>query len=452
MNASTPLTVLVVAENRKTLRELARILEALGYRVWTAAGTSTARAVLAGRTLDFLIVTPRFVGLIPTTAGSPYTLLLLDGCTPHGILDGLEKGVDDFLTTPCVFGEVLTRLRAGARIREFCRRFSTIERGEGANLIENQEFVVDRVGRLLVSLSDRRRAAALVLIQVDGLSGFPPANRGAERKAAVALVEQLLEPSLEDADLVVRPADDVLAVVFAGRSESDAARWAEDACLSIAASAQRQPWGDGPSASFGVAAAADASAGAGDLVTAAAQALELARISGQGTVIRASEMADHAKGMAVLAVPGALFERTEARHVMTPLFDGATVDQPAGALRSRFQSTNVPAVPVLDGEGRLMGAVFEEDLSQAGDETPVGDILRKDIPTFSETTPFSSLMAFFTEKDEPLAIVVDHGLPTGLVTRNTLIALSETITAETFREVHEPDGNPLIVPDLCPLS
>jgi CIC family chloride channel protein len=72
-------------------------------------------------------------------------------------------------------------------------------------------------------------------------------------------------------------------------------------------------------------------------------------------------------------------------EVMAPRVVTATDGEPAGIVRKRLEQTGLAALPVVDGQGRLVGLVTREALDglPESDSRPVGEIARRDLPALS---------------------------------------------------------------------
>src|SRR5262245_1229953 len=129
---SQPLKVLLVSADRGMLRQVSRFLSRFGYEVGQCAEPSRAATLMAGDRPDFLVLdwdigTPDCVALCRSAGGERrrkyvYTLLLTEEAEPRTLTEAIQAGVDDFLSRPVVYGELLARLRAGARVLEYERR------------------------------------------------------------------------------------------------------------------------------------------------------------------------------------------------------------------------------------------------------------------------------------------------------------------------------------------
>jgi DNA-binding response OmpR family regulator len=124
MNARS-FTILIVSPDRVSLRRLSKFLDVFGYDVRQATDAEKALAAAEAARPDFLVVDgssgqPADLQLCRSIRraapqGYTYSLLLLERPEVGDVTSALEAGFDDFLAAPIVFGELLARLRAGAR-------------------------------------------------------------------------------------------------------------------------------------------------------------------------------------------------------------------------------------------------------------------------------------------------------------------------------------------------
>jgi two-component system phosphate regulon response regulator OmpR len=94
--------ILVVDDDQKIRDLLARYLFENGFRVTTAADAATARASMRGLAFDLILLDV----MMPGESG----LSLAQDLTEHRI-EGLEIGVDDYVTKPFEPRELILRLR-----------------------------------------------------------------------------------------------------------------------------------------------------------------------------------------------------------------------------------------------------------------------------------------------------------------------------------------------------
>src|SRR6185503_19828757 len=117
-----------------TVRRLSKFLDVFGYDVRQATDGNQAQAAAQAARPDFLILDgssgqPADLQLcqaIRRLSAPTYTYALLLAERPEvgDVTAAMEQGFDDLLAAPIVFGELLARVRAGARVIEFERRLS----------------------------------------------------------------------------------------------------------------------------------------------------------------------------------------------------------------------------------------------------------------------------------------------------------------------------------------
>ena len=89
-----------------------------------------------------------------------------------------------------------------------------------------------------------------------------------------------------------------------------------------------------------------------------------------------------------------------------------------------FRRTRLPAFPVVDGKGEVAGLLSDDAVRAAhgsGVVAKVADAMSADVTTFDEWTDFLTLLQYFAQHPEAVAIVVRDGRPTGLLTSDSLV-------------------------------
>jgi len=122
---STALTVSILSEDSDLLREASWWLSAFGYKVHAVRDAKLLSTVWDGWQTDFLIVDAEH-SAVETAAHLPqeshehftYRILLRRLDAPAYATHELEYVFNDALCRPLNYGEMLARLRAGARFNE----------------------------------------------------------------------------------------------------------------------------------------------------------------------------------------------------------------------------------------------------------------------------------------------------------------------------------------------
>jgi len=464
--------ILIVSPDRGTLRRLSKFLEVFGYDVRQATDGPEAVAAAESSQPDFLILDGssgkpadlQLCGQIRAVWPDRYTycLLLVERPEVADITAALELGCDDFLAAPIVYGELLARLRTGARVREFERRLS-----EQAGL-DATTGLADKAA--LAAALARRTAAAkgsagwLALIDPDYFQRFTDRYG---RRPAQDLLKQIaakVQSRCSGDSLAASLGDDRLAILLPASGSETAVAWAEQALAALAETTFTL--GDQQlkvTASSGL---TEIAAGETiDVILARTQrSLQLAKSSGRNCVVTSNEVDRDAEQWSEIAADGKLFSTTQARDVMHPCPVLVHLDETMDQAHALLQLANLQSAPVVDGDGRLAGLVSLDQLAAARLRHPkarggaanssvrlVRQVMTSDVTKFDEATPLATLMEFFTNESAPLAVVVRDKRPRGLVHCQGLAALNDRLTADHFVATRARTGasEDLLVPDLA---
>jgi diguanylate cyclase (GGDEF)-like protein len=452
---SRPLSVLLVAVDRALLRRLSKFLALSGYDVRQAADWQSSAAAIEAHWPDLLILdgdgTSQHMAdlcdaLAARSADEPiYSLVLAEHPSSDAVRRALAAGIDDFLAKPVVYGELLARLRTGARALELERRLARL-RG------------VDHVAQLPnrgACEAHLRRApnASCVLLDLDffgrvnRLHGHPCGDeilRSVATRLHTAAAPDGVAYSLQGGRFAV-----VLST-----PETAAAVWAERFRTEL--EQVEVPCSPAPvrlTASFGVA-GADDSAGADQCLRHAEEAMLLAKGLGRNCVVQYRQLADDGAMWAELAVPGKLFERTVASDIMTPCPTTFTATETLAEALTTLRHTQLDALPVVDDQGQLVGVVTAAMAGGTGASTMrIGEAMLIHVATCRESDSLDTLRDFFSRDTQTHMVVVNGRRPTGIVTADNLVALGVKLTENSFAVSDAAAGaSALLVPDLRPTA
>lgn len=450
--SSRPLNVLIVAADRTLLRHLSKFLGVFGYRVDQAAGVEQAHAALQRSRPEFLIIDEDLGGAAELCREAcadedlPYifSLLLTRSPGPGDVNDALESGFDDFLAKPVVYGELLARLRAGARLREFERRWRDQSGVDPVTGLPNRGSLMTRLTSCAGQSTSKGTPLACAMIDVDYF-GRVAALRGSNAaEETLKQLGQLITARAADGDFVACLGGDLFAVLLPDRNDVEAAQWAESLRQEIAG--QDLSGGEDGSlritVSIGVADCQVGPPALFDLLDQTELALKAAKTSGRDCVIRWGEHEDEAAAWAELATPGRLFEHTVARDVMTVSTVALRVDDSVDRAAALLEQTGLFAVPVVDGQGRLAGVITQDtDWNRLSGSwrgrRNVREVMNAHPACENEFTSFSALVDHFAADPGSLLVIVDDRRPTGYITRDNLAALSEPLNSSSFHPVEE---------------
>lgn len=468
-----PFSILIVSPDRLTLRRLSKFLEVFGYVVKQARDASQALAAAENSPPDFLIVDGtqgNATGLQlareirkSVFARRLYALLLVEQPEVSEIAAALEQGFDDFLTAPIVFGELLARLRAGARGIEFERRLTEQEPLDTVTGLATEGALASELERR----GQRKKGTIgwLAVLDLDYFRRFAQRWSALETSALLRQVADRVAHKCSPDDFAAALVHDRLAVILVQENEDTAVKWAEQVLAAVAES----PFtvADQPvplTASCGLTPVVSGEKLVA-LVARCERAVGLSKASGRNCVTTTGDVERDADEWTEFAAAGKLFQTTLARHVMQPCPLLLHLDETVEQAHASLLLTNLPYAPVIDQEGKLAGIVSLDQLagrmlqskSRASGAAStnsvrlVRHVMNPEISRFDETTPLAELMEFFTLDGAPLAVIVKNKRPLGLVHCQGLATLNERLTTDCFANQGVKTGasSDLVVPELA---
>jgi two-component system cell cycle response regulator len=467
--SARPFTILIVSSDRSTLRRLSRFVEVFGYDVRQAADPAQAMAAAEAAHPDFLLVDGasgeqadlalcrQIRKLSPTTY--TYALLLTAGEEVARLTEALEAGFDDFLAQPVVFGELLARLRSGARVIEFERRL-TEQAGLDpvTGLPAKSQLVTQLHARLETPKAD---GGWLAILDLDYFSRVHARHGRQASESILRSVADLVRAQCDGDQLAAALGDDRIAVFCPAGSAEAGIAWCDQILATLAGHAF---------ALAGETLKITASCGLADLhqgetietvLTRAERATQLAKGSGRGCVVTSQEVDRETNTWAAMAAGGELFATTLARDVMSPCALLLHLDESIDQAFALMEMTHLSAIPVVESDGRLAGVVTLPQLEAvrakakprgAGNSVKLlRHVVSQDVTKFDELTPLSELMEFFTGEAATLAVIVRDRRPKGIVHCQGLAALNERLASDSFASTgpRSCTSEDLLVPDLA---
>lgn len=444
---STRATKLLLATgDRPTLRQLSKFLDLFGYAVTQAADAPCALAAAEAHEPDVVVVDwdlPGTGGIefcrslrqLDPARDAAHVLILKSAPRGDELLQALQAGADDFLARPIVWGELLARLRAGARAAEALRGARQEATVDAVTGVSTRAALHDLMRTELAAAVDEGRPLSYVVVDVDSCrSVYQRYGRVAGDTALRTIAEQLV--ALCDRwEQVGQNHDDAFSVVLPGASDVRAANWAELARRAIAELDMQfagQPLTI--TASFGVAARRDDRETPALLAARAARALQVAKWSGRNCVVRDGEFDEELRSWKDAAAPDRLFHGTVARDVMLPFPIVLEAEESVGVALGCLGDEPEASAPVVDGSGRLVGLVFRETLVEHAREGQssrrIGEVAVTDVATYDVEADFQAIFDYFVHHDHGEVVVLEARRPAGLITREGLADLVEVPRTE----------------------
>src|SRR6478752_4325992 len=242
-----PFQILIVSPNRSHLRRLSRFLDAFGYEIHQATSGDAAIAAAEAARPDFLILDAAggAISSLPLCReirrlwprSYTYSLLLAQRLEVGDVTAALEAGFDDFLADPIVFGELLARLRVGARFIEFEKRLAEQTGIDPLTGLADKTALKQELNRRLTGA--KGAVGWLALFDLDDFERV--ASRLGHGGARTLLHqvgqhfrEQVGKSSGSNGNYVASLHDGRFGFVFAANGGESALAWCEDQLLKLA--------------------------------------------------------------------------------------------------------------------------------------------------------------------------------------------------------------------------
>ena len=386
-----------------------------------------------------------------------YTFLLIRDAEMEGLTEALVAGVDDFLAKPLVYGELLARLRSGARVLEYERRMREQSAVDTTTALLNESAFRDRLASELLRSEHPEIACVVVDLDffdhVNRVHGF---HAGDEAPCAVA---QCIKGLARECRFLASLGPGRFAAVLPGASDAQALAWGETVRQAVAElEIPLKHETISLTASVGVAGTMHGATSVEELIQRAEDAVRTAKSSGRNCVARCGQFDGETREWEDLARQGRLFENTVARDVMVPCPAFLQPDQDIRRAAALLTESRLREIPVVDRKGKILGllsaAQLPPDLARSGNHgTKVADVMLRNFIAVPEHETFASLMELFMDDARSLhvVVVVRHDKPLGIVYRSGLAALSEPLHITSFApdKPYSTCSDYLVIPDFA---
>ncbi len=431
ISETTDIPVTIVSTDPEVLRELSWTLSTFGYRVETSSDWSEDAPWRWAYRLGILLLDPSTqeelgAPLENGRGGHFLYRVLIEDANPAGEDRPASAAADDVISRPVNPGELLARLRTGARRLEFERRLRQ------RAVIDQETGLLSRVGFVGRAETLRRegrldRPATLAMFEIDFFEQIRVEYGRHATKTLLAGLSRSIERAAGGKAVIFMSSPDVIGVLLVDSTEADGRLFAQTVvsqfgdsdtlarevrcCPSVSAAVS--PWSEQP---------------AEEIIQLCEESLWHARSCGGGTVVMAEEAEQKSLAWRRDVEAGAFFQKVVAQDVMEVLPVLISSDDPAKSgqinelRRSCQQGKPVPScLPVVDDRGMITGIVNQDAL--ASGKTRQSELISQVVPMVSpEATLVEVLDAFSECGDGRLAVVKDNR-PLGYITCDTLTEL-----------------------------
>jgi len=434
METSGP-KVLLVDDDPVMLRLTKAMLESGGYHTRLATSGQEALALIQEDCPHYLLTDWMMPGLtgpelcrIVRQMQLPHYLyiLMLTGKTGSNFLvEGLEAGADDFLTKPVKQGELLARMKAGARVLLLEQRLNELVRSDPLTGIYNRRAFHELAQREFQRARRYQLKLSAVMIDIDYFKKINDTYGHPVGDQVLRHAARTLQSNIRATDYMCRFGGEEFCVLLTETGEEDAKLWAERARetlsrLEIPAGKQTLTI----TASFGVAGLLDDTKDIEALIDAGDQALLVAKQAGRDRVVCYRALCE--AGQFIAPQQHGMFQQLTARNMMTALVACLRADETVGQAADFFLRFRVNSCPVIDSSERLVGILSEKDVLAAMSSPdswskPIRDVMKRNVVCFDEDTPASVIFDFLCRVSIRRVIVVRDGNPRGMISRSSFL-------------------------------
>lgn len=465
MNRNT-LKIGIVSEDPNLLREATWGLTNFGYEVICANDFEPFQNSLERSPVDLLLVDADHTDLariceLPALGkyGFTYKILLYHADRPTDNLSGLESAFNDAITKPLNGGEMLARIRAGARFVEFEHRHREQSMFDRPTGLMSQRGILKTVDAMRKSLDDKElQSFSMVVLELDYLDSYTESHGAQSRDRLLREIAKLIAKTAGEDEFSARLQNNTLALVIPDSSFEEG----EAVATSLHDHLQQSVFDiDGmqirQTATMCVAAWNPLTRQFRDILTAVERTLSHANVLGGASIVPCGQFDQDYSQWQDKNWAGIDLSSLTARDAMVPFTFQWDASVSSETAEMAIRNSGVAYIPCLGDDGLYLGVISRETPgSQAPEgagreESKESSILdRLETPqTVREDLPYAELMDHFTADDQHLLVVLRNERPLGYVTHAALASLLESVDQETFR-----NGKPvtsgtdyLLVPD-----
>jgi GGDEF domain-containing protein len=442
-----PLHVVIVSEDISLLHELSWVLDAVGYVVHTCNDFNDDALWRRYPVADVLIVDGRQVaepkaGTLAHDAESPlYRIFLYDSTRPVDAAAWFAAGAHDALRTPVSRGELLARLRTGARFLEFeRRRQARSSRCDVPGVYSRRGFIHQLQLRADEDARPGATQHALLLASIDWFDGI---RRKCGESAALGLVNRAaraIQRATGDNAVTAYLDDGCFAALLTGNGPPAAKNTAEALAREFAArDSHAEP---APRSTLTCAVVPWSFDGAQDRrLNEALETLMLARASGGDCVVLQGEYEQEFAAWREELSAGNPFADVVAQDIMEPFPAMLTRETDDRELAAALDRSRVPVQPYVDHSGRLVGVAG----ACHGDEPLAAP------ETIAHDASFADIYEAFSTRGCSNLIVTADERPLGYLSCDGFLSLIDPLHDQSFAATGRPIDElaHLVVPSVC---
>ena len=369
-----PLSVVVVSQDVALLHEFSWVLEAVGYKVQTTNDFDQDAHWRRYSVTDFVIVDGRGISE-PTAAtfthesDNPlYRIFLYDPAKQTDFAAWFAAGAHDALRTPVSRGELLARVRTGARYLEFERRLQVHSSRSNVPGLYSRRGLLRKLRKLAAGDEQVATQHSLLVTSIDWYPDIRRKNGETATRNLVNTAARAIKRAVGENAVAAYFGDGRFATLLVGQSPTAAKGVAETLAKDFGSRESHHESIPRPTLTSAVV-PWSAGSNADQFLNEALETLDLAVHSGGDCVVMHGEFNKELTDWQEEMSTGNPFANVVAQDIMEPF--PALLEQNAdqSELADSLRRAGIPVRPYVDHEGRLVGVAADD---QAAAETLVG--------------------------------------------------------------------------------
>lgn len=441
-----PLQVVVISQQVSLLHEISWTLEAVGLHVHTSDDFDQDALWRRYSIADFLIVDGR--GIAEPTAATfahnsdnpLYRIFLYDPAKRTDFSAWYGIGAHDALRTPVSRGELLARVRAGARFLEFERRLLIqSSRGTLPGMYSRRGFL-RKLRKLSANDELGSSQHSLLVTAIDWYDGIRQKSGDTASGNLVSTAARAIKRAAGENAVSAYLGDGRFVTLLVGQSLASAKGVADLLAKDFSSRESHHESVPRPTITSAVA-PWSAGSNADRLLNDALETLGLAEHSGGGRVITQGDFSKEVAEWKEEMSTGNPFTNVVAQDIMQPFPAILERDADQSELAEALSRSGLAVQPYVDHDGRLVGVVTTEQAaaeSQVEHYTVAGGVTLAMPETIAYDANFPEIYEAFSSRGCATLVVVANDRPLGYLTCDGFLSMIDPIHAESFAHTDKP--------------
>jgi GGDEF domain-containing protein len=436
-----PLNVVVISEHVPLLHEVSWTLECVGYKVQTTHDFAPEALWRRYSFTDIVIVDSRGVSE-PTAetfahdSDDPlYRIFLYDPTKRTDFAAWYAAGANDAIRIPLSRGELLTRVRTGARYLEFERRLQHQSARSTVPGMYSRRGLLGKLRKLAAGNDLSLAQCTLLMTAIDWYPGIRRKSGETASRNLANTTARAIRRAVGENVVSAYVGDGRFATLFVGQSPAAIKSIAETLAKDFASRDSLHESMPRPTLTSAIV-PWTAGSTVETFVNDALESLDLAVHSGGESVCLDGEFNQAHSAWKQEMSTGNPFANVVAQDIMQPFPALLPADADERRLPDGLRDSGIPVLPFVDHEGRLVAAIVADKSSDVA-RHPGNDTLAPP-ETISYDATFTDIYEAFSSRGCASLIVTDGGRPLGYLTFEGFLSLIDPVHAESFAHTDRP--------------